>query len=427
MSTPLPNVQTEVQTDVQTSDPDLQHFTLTRLPADFYDDPYRYYAALRKHRPVHWMAPNSVLLTRYDDVLSIYRHPQASSDKKREFLPKFGPTPLYEHHTTSLVFNDPPLHTRVRKIIMGALTQRAITRMEHDVKQLVSGLIDAIEQPLRDGQTIDFIESFAAAIPVEVIGNLLSFPHADRRPLRGWSLAILAALEPQPTEVMLSVGNQAVRDFLAYLRDLVADRRAHPLDPAEDVLTRLIQGERQEDGSIEQLSELELLHNCVFLLNAGHETTTNLLGNGWYTLMRFADQQQRLRDNPSLIPSAVEECLRYESPLQLNNRQMLVDVDVGGQTIAAGSFVTLCIGAANRDPSQFTDPDRFDVGRKPNKHVGFGHAAHACSGMNVARMEGRVALEGLTQRLPALTFGGDPVRDRRARFRGFRELPVRVA
>jgi cytochrome P450 len=397
-------------------------FQLSAPEADFYDDPYPYYAALRMHDPVRVLDNGSVFLSRYDDVAAMYRSPAASSDKKREFAPKYGDSPLFEHHTTSLVFNDPPLHTRVRKLLLGAVNQRAIARMEPNVVALVDSLLGRIAEQAAGGGTVDLIDDFAAAIPVEVIGNLLSFPRDDRGPLRGWSLAILAALEPVPTPAMLESGNRAVTDFLAYLTELVADRRRHPLDPDEDVLTRLIQGEI--DG--ERLSDLELLHNCIFLLNAGHETTTNLIGNGLEALMRFPDQQRRVRDDPSLLAPAVEEMLRFESPLQLNNRVLTGSAELGGRRFPAGTFVTLCIGAANRDPAQFPEPERFDAARRPNRHLAFGHGEHACAGMNVARMEARIAIGRLLARFPRLEPAQTPRRDRRLRFRGFTRLPARL-
>ena len=393
-------------------------FQLLRAPADFVDDPYPYYALLRRHDPLHVLEGGGVFLTRYDDVVSVYRDARASSDKKLEFKPKFGDSPLFEHHTTSLVFNDPPLHTRVRKLIMGALNQRAIARMEHDVTALVDRLLDNLTRLPKP----DLIDDFAALIPVEVIGNLLGVPRAGRGPLRGWSLAILSALEPTPGADVLEKGNRAVREFLDYLRTLVAERREHPLDPQADVLTRLIQGEI--DG--ERLTESELLHNCIFLLNAGHETTTNLIGNGLHALLTHRDQLDRLIADPALISSAVEELLRFESPLQLNNRVTTAPIEIGGRVLPAGTFITLGIGAGNRDPAQFPEPDRLDVARRPNRHVAFGQGDHACAGMNVARLEARIAFGRLLPRFPAITLAGTPERDRRIRFRGFRHLPVRL-
>ncbi len=275
-----------------------RRFTLAAAGPDFIADPYPTYDALRTHDPVHRLGANSWLLTRHADVLALYREPTASSDKQREFGPKFGVgTPLHEHHTTSLVFNDPPLHTRVRRLLMGALDQRAIARMQPGVEALVEALIDR----LHDRDAPDLVADFAARIPVEVIGNLLDVPKAERGPLRDWSLAILGALEPAPDAAMLTRGHAAVSEFKAYLQGLVAERRRHPGDPHSDVLTRLIAGEvggerPRPPGAVgagpprgnesvagrpvDRLTESELLHNCIFLLNAGHETTTNLIGSG---------------------------------------------------------------------------------------------------------------------------------------------------
>jgi cytochrome P450 len=392
---------------------------LTRPPDGFIDDPYPYYAMLREHDPVHALEGGGVLLTRYEDALAVYRDSRASSDKTIEFRPKFGDSPLYEHHTTSLVFSDPPLHTRVRRLIMGALNQRAIARMEADVVRLV----DALLARLGEKREANFIEAFAAGIPVEVIGNLLDIPHGERGPLRAWSLAILSALEPAPGREILDRGNRAVTDFIEYLGLLVAGRRQRPGDAENDVLTRLIQGEKNG----ERLTEKELHHNCIFLLNAGHETTTNLIGNGMWLLLTRPAEMARLRETPELIPSAIEEMLRYEGPIQLNNRRLTKATELGGRALPEGTFITIAIGAANRDPRQFPEPDRFDVGRNPNRHVAFGQGAHACAGMNVARMEARIAFTRLLARFASIELAGDPLRDRRIRFRGFKELPVRVA
>jgi len=394
-------------------------FRLTEPPPGFADDPYPMFAALREHAPVHEIAPGTLLLTRHAEVDAVYRSPDVSSDKKREFAPKLGlGTPLYEHHTTSVVFNDPPLHTRVRRLMMGAVNQRAITRMEPGLVALVDGLLDrmaGLSAPC-------LIEDFAGQIPVDVIGNLLDVPRDERGPLRAWSLAILSALEPAPAPETLARGNAALVDFGAYMRDLVARRRARPGDPDVDVLTRLIQGEH---GG-EKLSELELMHNCIFLLNAGHETTTNLIGNGLHALITHRDQLQRLHAEPALINPCVEELLRYESPIQLNNRVTTAPMTLAGREIPVGTFLTLAIGAANRDPAVFAEPDRLDIARKPNPHVAFGHGAHACAGMNVARLEGRIAIGRLLARFPGIELAAPAQRDPRLRFRGFRALPVRL-
>jgi cytochrome P450 len=368
------------------------------------------------------MPDGSWLLTRYDDILPVYRDPKAfSSDKKKEFGPKFGPSPLLEHHTTSLIFNDPPLHTRVRRAIVGALTQRHIAAMEPGLVALVDRLLDAMAEK---GE-VDLIEDFAAAIPIGIIGNLLGIPQAERGPLRAWSLAILGALEPVLTPERGSHGNAAVTDMLAYLKTLVDERRIHLRDPATDVLTRLILGE--EDG--EPLTETQLLHQCIFLLNAGHETTTNLIGNTLHALTGKPDQKAELiaqAGDVERMKIAVEEFLRFESPVQLGNRITTQNVEVGGVPFPPDARITICIGAANRDPAQFPDPDRMNIAREPNRHVAFGFGIHTCAGLSLARLEARVAMSRFLTRFPRYALAGEPARDGRARFRGFRNLPARV-
>lgn len=406
-------------------------FDLRALPPDFYANPFPVYAALREREPVRRMPDGSWFLTRYADLVAVYRDAHAfSSDKKVEFTPKYGAgSPLLAHHTTSLVFNDPPLHTRVRKLIMGALTRRAIAEMEPGLVQLVDKLIDGIEA--KGGG--DLIEDFAAAIPVEIIGNLLGVPHEERGPLRDWSLAILGALEPRLTREQEERGNRSVSEMLDYLRGLVARRRKDPGDPEHDVLTRLIQGEQ---GG-EQLSEHELLQNCIFILNAGHETTTNLIGNALVALQEWPQQKSMLLraigtrpDWQSLEPVmtlAVDEFLRFESSNQLGNRRALKAVEVGGVKLDEGALVTLCIGAANRDRAQFERPDELQLARANNRHLAFGFGIHQCAGLSLARLEGRVAIGRFLARFPDYRLTAPPERGGRARFRGFLHAPFAVA
>src|SRR6266850_22691 len=339
-------------------------FDLEKLTPEFYANPYPTYRALRENEPVKRMPNGSYFLTRYDDLVAAYKNTKVfSSDKKKEFSPKYGDSLLYEHHTTSLVFNDPPAHTRVRRLIMGAL------------------------------------------------------------PLRDWSLAILGALEPVISPEVFARGNKAVKDFLAYLEILVARRREKPGNPDRDVLTRLIRGE--DTG--ERLTAKELLHNCIFLLNAGHETTTNLIGNGLVALLDHPAEKKRLIENPDLIKTAVEEMLRFESSNQLGNRMIVEPFELGSIALPAGTPVTLCIGAANRDPRQFTDPEMLDIGRTPNRHLAFATGAHQCAGMALARLEGAVAISRFLARFPGYILSGAPMRGGRVRFRGFLRVPCAVS
>lgn len=414
-----------------------QDFDLRSLPADFLANPYPVYDVLREQQPMRRMPDGSWLLTRHADLVAVYRDAASfSSDKHIEFAPRFNlpphgsaeaPAPLYQHHTTSLVFSDPPLHTRVRRLLMGALTRRAIAEMEAGLVQLVDRLLDS----LAGRGAGDLIEDYAAAIPVEVIGNLLGVPLAERGPLRAWSLAILGALEPSLSHDQHALGNRSVLEMLDYLRNLVERRRRQPGDPEHDVLTRLIRG----DGPDEQLSELELLHNCIFLLNAGHETTTNLIGNALVLLQEHPAALDSLlrglhgtRHQPeaqeTLLTRAVDEVLRMESSNQLGNRRALRPVRVGRVDLPEGSLVTLCIGAANRDPAVFSQPGVPDLERDPNRHLAFGLGIHQCAGLHLARLEGRIALGRFLARFPGYRLSAPPVRGGRARFRGFLSAPV---
>ena len=386
-------------------------FDLTRLEDGFFENPYPIYAQLRSESPVHRLPDGGWLLTRHADLDAVYRDRTSfSADKKAAFGPKFGvSTPLFEHHTTSLVFSDPPYHTRVRRRIVGALSPSAIRGLIPGLERLVSDLCDQIEARGH----CDLVEDFASAIPIEVIGNLLGVP--------AWSLAILGALDPAPSSTALALGQRSVSEFLEYLRRLVADRRAHPLGDG-DIVTRLL----RDDAASEPLSEHELLHNCIFLLNAGHETTTNLIANGLVTLLPRADDRASLAQNPAAIATAVEECLRFESPNQLGNRLVIAPVEIGGHRFEPGDYLTLAIGAANRDPMVFADPDRFDIRRSPNPHLAFAAGGHACAGMSVARVEAEVAIRTFLTRLPSAQLDGAPEHQRRARFRGLVRAEVRL-
>jgi cytochrome P450 len=401
-------------------------FDLKNLSAAFLADPYPTYRALRQLDPVHRMPDGSYFLTRYDDCLSVYRDTETwSSDKKIDFRPNFAASLLYEHHTTSLVFNDPPYHTRVRRLLAPAFTPRALALLQTRVEDLVDRLLGAAAEK---GE-IDVIADFASAIPVQLIGDMLGIPQDEREPLRAWSLAILGALEPALSRQQFETGITAVAEFKEYLDRIISERlRTAHADPAE-ILSKLVaaSGYAAQAGDGERLTELELIHNCIFLLNAGHETTTNLIGNAVDLLIRHPDAMRDLRNHPEAIETAVEEFLRMESSNQLGNRRAVKDTTLRGVALPAGTYVHICIGAANRDPEQFPDPDHLNIRRQPNRHLAFGTGIHACAGMSLARMEAQVAVGRLLQRFRRIESAATPVRGGRARFRGFSTYPVRVS
>jgi cytochrome P450 len=388
---------------------------LARLPDGFHDDPYPHYRVLREMAPVARADDGGLLVSRYADAVAIYRDPATfSSDKRVEFGPKFGASPLFMHHTTSLVFNDDPYHGRVRRRLIGALAPRTIARLETSLAQYC----EVLTERLAARDQCEAIADYAAQVPLRVIGDMFDIPYGDRAPLRDWSLKILGALEPTLDAQALAEGNRAVREFSAFLDELIARRRRRPGNPADDLLTRLI----AEDGAGEKLSGPALVHNAIFLLNAGHETTTNLIGNALYLLAVQHDVRRALRDDPALIASFVQEVLRFESPNQLGNRRAVRTTAIAGLAVAEGTLITLMIGAANRDPAVFAEPERFCAARNPNRHLAFATGGHQCAGLGLARLEGMAAIAAWLRRFPDFALTGQPEWQRRTRFRGLRRL-----
>ncbi|WP_224813567.1 cytochrome P450 [Hasllibacter sp. MH4015] len=399
---------------------DVAQFDLNAIGPDFIEDPYPTLAALRRNDPVHRNSDGSVYLTRHDDCLATYRSRDMLSDKTEAFGAKFGECPLKVHHTTSLIFNDPPYHTVVRKLISAAFTPRKLVVME----RLIEGIVDQLLDRVEDLGELDLIADFGMMLPTEIISFMLGVPEDYREKLRGYSIAILGALDPVVSEAQMKAGNDAVTEFGAILSDLIDHRRNNPDGAGEgEVLEALIFGEH--DGR--RLTQEELVQNCIFLLNAGHETTTSFVGNSVGLFLDNPGEHRRLLDDPDLIGTAVEECLRVESPLQIGNRLAGEDIALpSGAMIPKGTYIHTSIAAANRDPEVFADPDHFDIARKPNPHIAFITGIHVCLGASLARMEGKIALGRLIARFPKLAANGPRERLGLARFRGFTSLPIRV-
>ncbi len=399
---------------------DVAAFDLMNLPADFVPEAYRYFAALRATSPIHRNSDGSFLLTRYDDLVTAYRNPAVwSSDKKLDFKPKFADSPLYEHHTTSVVFCDPPDHTRIRKLFQAAFTRKALAALTPRINALVDGYLDK----LADSRAMEVVADFSFRLPVEVVCDMLGVPGSDRILIRDWAMLILGALEPVLTKQQLADGNAAVDGFKAYLREYIKERKANPGARRDgEILSALV--EAKEDG--EKLTEIELLHQFIFMLNAGHETSTNMISHGVHEMLRHPDQIAALRADPTLIDGAVEEILRFQAPIQINNRRAIADTELSGVAIPAGSVVHMMIGAANHDPAQFPDPGKFDIARQPNRHLSFGLGIHICAGNALARMEGEIAFAKLFERFPTLRLEAPAKLSNRIRFREVTELRVAI-
>jgi cytochrome P450 len=373
------------------------------LDPAFQADPYPTYHALRAAAPVFWLElglpelPGIWVLSRYADAAAVLRDERFSAAKP-EFLTRAGGGALDRLIRRNLLVLDPPDHTRLRTLVTKAFTPRVVERLRPRIEAIVGELLAA---RLETG-TIELIADLAAPLPVIVIAELLGIPLEDRAQFKRWSddLAVIV----DGTIALAGIGQAEVSagEFHDYLDRIFRERLERP---GEDLVSGLVQA--QEHG--ERLTRDELFAICTLLLVAGHETTTNLIGNGVLALLRHPDELARLRTDPALVRTAVEECLRYDSPVQLTSRTALEDVEIEGTTIRRGQEVDTLLGAANRDPAQFPHPDRFDLGRGEVRHLSFGHGVHFCLGAALARLEGQIALGAIVDRLPGLQLTGHPL------------------
>lgn len=374
-------------------------------------DPYPVYRELRDHAPVYWSAQaNTWVLSRYDDVSAALVDPATYSSGSGIFPtpPEVDMTQLF---LPMLIMTDPPRHTALRKIVSKVFTPRRIGELEPHIHAIVDDLIS--HSP--DSGAWDFVSGFSGPLPAIVIADMLGVPRADRDRFRAWSTTLI---QSNPTRGEFGSGLEAAASLYEYFSAFLADRRAHPQD---DLMSALVQAEA--DG--ERLSEEELLGFCLLLLVAGHETTTNLLSNSAVVLSQHPESRQQLADRPELVPAAVEELLRYDSPVQGLSRTLTRPVDLHGQRMMAGDTVLLLFGSANRDDHAFPGADRFDIHRAPERQVAFGRGIHFCLGASLARLEARIALQTLLVRQPDWEADLDSaVRLRSGPIRGYISLPM---
>ena len=385
---------------------------------EFNADPYPFYHRLREADPVHQSPLGFWVLTRYDDCVMVLRDPRFGRAGFEGLLESvYGNTVEQGRLPTSMLFRDPPDQTRLRALVSRAFTPRVVEGLRPRIQQIVDGLLDRVQGAGR----MEVISDLAYPLPVTVISEMLGVPEEDRERIKQWSADIARSLDaiglPTDPEIVDRgrTGRRAIGD---YFRSLIPDRKKRPRG---DLLSLLIEAEEQGD----KLSEGELLATCVLLYIAGHETTVNLIGNGLLALLRHPKELERLRDAPSLIQSAVEELLRYDGPVQRTARITNADVELGEHKIPKGSMVVPVIGAANRDPAHFPDPDRLDVSRPDNRHIAFGFGIHFCLGAPLARLEGQITLGTLLHRLPRLALSTERPEWRESQvLRGLKALPV---
>jgi cytochrome P450 len=405
--------------------------TQPELPINPFDpafriDPYPVYHRLRAEDPVHQSPFGFWILTRYDDCVAIAKDPRTSVDEKKgkshaELVAQLGydPTGRAFGGARPFLFLDPPDHTRLRRLVSKAFTPRVVEGLRPRIHELVEGMLDSVAE----AGSMDVVADLAYPLPVTVISELLGVPAGDYETFRDWSDELARGLDPLQVASSEALDRElaVLNAFGDYLRGLIAERRTAPRD---DLLSALVAAE--DDG--DKLTESELLMTCVLLLIAGHETTVNLIGNGAMALLRFPDQLDLLRRNPSLAPSAVEEFLRYDAPVQGTKRVMLDDVEIGGKVIPKGDQAILVIAAANRDPERFPDPDRLDITRADNHHLAFGFGIHHCLGAPLARVEGEIALTMLIGRFHDLQLKTDaPAYKENIVLRGLAQLPLAFA
>lgn len=398
-------------------DPALSLYHL--LDPEVLANPYPLYHRLRSEDPVHWdRFLHTWVVTRYTDVVTVLQHFSAVRTPTPEQLTALGLSslvPLAEVLVRQMLFMDPPAHGRIRSLAAKVFTPRRIEMLRSHIQDITDSLFDAVQATGH----LDVIADLAYPLPAIVTAEMLGLPTSDWKQLTQWSADFseaLGNLQHDPDHaprVLRSLG-----EAREYFRASVHEHREHP---REDLISALLAAEQDGDS----LSEEEVVANSIMLMTGGQETTTNLIGNGLLTLLRRPDQLEKLRADHSLIHSAIEELLRYESPIQYTSRLAPDDVQMGGKTIHKGQAVFAMMGAANRDPERFPDPDRLDIYRQDNRHLAFAWAAHFCFGAPLARLEGEIAFETILQRMPNLRLEPGPVTWREnLGFRGLTALPV---
>ncbi|MFI1014298.1 cytochrome P450 [Streptomyces sp. NPDC020965] len=390
----------------------------------FVADPYPAYERLRADGRVHWFEPTRQwLVPHYEDVSALLRDRRLGRTYLHRFThEEFGRTPPPAAHEPFHTLNDngildleAPDHTRIRRLITKAFTPRTVAALEPTVRRMAADLV----AELRKQGGGDLLADVAEPLPVAVIAEMLGIPEADRGLLRPWSADIVGMFELNPSEETAENAVRASREFSAYLRELIRERRT---EPGDDLISALIAAHDADD----RLSEQEMISTCVLLLNAGHEATVNTTANGWWTLFRHPDQLAELRADHSLLPTAVEELMRYDTPLQMFERWVLDDIEIGGTVIPRGAELALLFGSANRDPARFTDPNTLDLSRADNPHLTFGAGIHFCLGAPLARIELAASFGELLREAPTMRLAGEPEWKPGYVIRGVHELPVEL-
>lgn len=387
-------------------------------------NPYAMYRALREQAPIYWSSlMEAWILTRYDDADFVLTDPRFSADRTRgrnrfsqmmqEQEQEFGPFSRVQ----TMLSSDPPDHTRLRRLVSKAFTPRAVENLRPRIREIVDHLLDSAE---KQGE-FDLVQELAYPLPVIVIAEMLGVPAEDRDRFKHWSDTVVQTLGgPFTPPEVFQKARESLEELAEYLREFIAERRTNPRD---DLISRMVVAE--EEGQV--LSEDEIFASAILLLVAGNETTTHLIGSGMLALFRNQEEMARLRDDPSLLPSAVEELLRYTGPVHLTGRVPKEDLEIGGQPVKEGDVVIALLAAANRDPAKYENPERLDVARNPTDHLGLGDGIHFCLGAPLARAEAQAAIGTVLRRFPNIRcLDLDPEWGGTFIIRGVKRLPVAV-
>jgi len=394
-------------------------FDLFNLPDSYYDDPYPSFEDLRNNDPIHWNSDGSVLLTRYADVKAVWRDLSGVVGREEMYRKKFGEGPLLEHHTSSMLFRDPPAHDRLRDIVNPFFTPQGISGLTDSIREIVVQLLDEIEEK----KEIDFVEDFASLIPIKLICDLLGVPREEGPKIRDYGAKVLLPLNPAVSEETIHAGHEGTRDFVAFLAPYVKDWQSRPVeDKPSNIISGMVAAQKRGD----QISDSELIHMCILVLNGGHETTTNLLGLSTLALLKHPEQSDKLIKDPGLIGLGVEECLRYGTPLQLQGRRTTRQIEIPSGVIPPDTEVIIAQASANRDERVFPEPNRFILDRRPNPHLSFGAGIHVCLGRPLARLEVATTLPLLLNRFPNMELIREPEFNRNARFRGINSMAIKL-
>ncbi|MGE0502291.1 MAG: cytochrome P450 [Rhizobiaceae bacterium] len=393
-------------------------FDLALPPHGYFDDPAATFRLLRDHDPLHRNRDGSLLLTRYEDVRTIWRDLSGTVDKYEQFRARFGDGPLTEYHGTNMLFSDPPRHDRLRVLLNPFFMPKTLERLRTSIDARVDELLDEVEKK----SEVDFVSDYALRLPTDVICMMIGLPREDGPWLHELAERVVNPLNPNHPREEMPAGHAATSEFMNHLRPHLDVQRAMPaIDPGASVIAALAHAEREG----REISETEILHSCMLMFIGGHGTTMNMLGASLHFLLENSAQMADLKANPGILDGAVEELIRFVSPTQLQGRRTTRPVEIASGSIKEGTEIVLCPASANRDETVFADPDRLDLRRNPNPHIAFGAGVHFCIGRPLVKLELRSTLTKMLARFDRIERTGDARWRPLPRFRSLDTLPVR--